>query len=626
MAITHQEQLKADQTVTIREGAFSGGSSSYFHYLSRVLLGLLILLPATFFFLEVQHSEIIFPFWDHCEFISDFKKLHDRTFKLHDLWAPHNHSRLLVSRAVTLANGLLTNWDIGSEYVYLEGSIILAFILQALYVRRLCGAWSIRCLILVSLLSVFSFSPAGHNNHWWSFMLQLDLTHLLVIAGFLLLALRPRAWSSNLIAALVFWLAAYTLGNGLVAMVAAAITVHLSRRPLLRLDRFVVFWLLNIISILFLYLPGLSETASSSQNIGKLLAFSAAYLGSPVASLFVFPYRNMFDVPPVTLRNIIFGCGLLLTATTVLLVLRKKWASASPSMLLFTAFSIFAVGSAFLTALGRADFDALGIANANASRYTIFGTYLVYAILYALSDFRKTDLPERLQGPKTLLVCRSGAIVISAMLMCLAANSYSKSRVIYQEAHDFNQQLAGAFWGDYQKNEKYVYPNADRLKVLVGELKRLSIGPYRFTHSDDKDAIEMLASHKTIDEFGVNGLRDLPGLGQILFSNPTSRFEMQVTPSVRSIHFSFGIVDNAITATPTMAGVEFRVLLKPMSGEEKLVWMQKLEPVSVPKDRGRQSADVPITVAEMSELIFETRALASPEGCWAYWQNVSAHN
>jgi hypothetical protein len=593
----------------------------------RPLLWLIVFAPAIFFVLAVQHSAIVFPFWDHCELIKYFAKIHDHTLRISELWAPHNHARPLVYRAILLLNGLLTDWEIASEYLYLIASVVLAFVLQGICLRRLCGGLTLRCLALLLVLSVFSFSPAGHNNHWWSCMLMLDLAHAFIVAAFICVCLGPRAWKNNLIAALACWFATYTLSNGLIAFAAAAMTVHLSKRPTLRFDRFTLFWTINILAVLTVYLPGLNEKGGDIKHIGRLIEFCLAYLGSPLGSLLAFPFRNMFDVPPVTLRNAVIGALLLLTTASIFLFLKRKIDRAEPSALLFACFSLFAIGSAILTGWGRAEFDALGVANANASRYTLFSTYLLYGLIYAAAvDWEFFRLPEWARLRDKTLALRIAVVTLGVVFLTFAAQSYVKSIPIYHEAHDFNRLLAGAFWANDPSDQKYVYPNLPVLQTMEADLKRLRIGPYRFVHPDASDATPLLAGHKTMDQFGTNGLKELPALGTVLFANPGSRFELQVSNPVVSIHFQFGIADTAIGAFPAMAGVEFRVVWRHGSARDKVLWSRILRPASELKDRGLQSAEVRVSSSGADQLLFETVAVADPQGCWAYWRNVKIQN
>lgn len=583
--------------------------------------------PLGFFVLAVQYSAITFPFWDHCEMIRYFAMLHDHTLHVSDLWAPHNHSRPLTFRTLVLLNGFLTGWDIRSEYLYLMASVIGAFVLQALCLRRLLGAWSPKCLSLVVLLSVISFSPAGHNNQWWSFMIVMDLTHLLAVAALLAVCFGPRSWPSNILAAALCWLATYTVTNGLVAFAVAAFMVQIASPNSRRFDRFTAFWCANIAAVLALYLPHLNESPEAIHPLAQL-AFCLAYLGSPLASLLIFPYHDVFEIPAVTLRNSLVGALLVALSACILFFLWDQIRKARPAALLFLGFSLFAAGSAVLTSLGRAEFGVYGIANANASRYTIFGAYVLYALVYAAAaEWRSSNIPARLAAivdrprVKRLALCAFGAFLI------LATFSYWRSRVVYANAHYLNQLLAAAFLRDDAASLKFVYPNIQAAQEMKNTLRRLQIGPYYLNQARPSttvsaaDPLHTLAQNKIGDQFGIDGLRDIASLGQVLFANPSSRFALPAN-HIQRVRFEFGILDSALQASPAPDGVVFRVSLKHNGRQEKILWTKTLKPVSEHADRGIKGAEVIVSGGELDQLIFETQAVKDPVSNWAFWRNV----
>ncbi len=590
----------------------------------RLLLWAAILTPPVFFIVAVQHSALLFPFWDHCELISYFVKLREHTLRISELWAPHNHARPLTFRIIVLLNGMLTDWDIRSEYLYLIAALVLTFVFQSLYVQKLCGKLTLRCLILISVLSVFSFSPAGHNNHWWSFMIVLDLAHLFIVWALFCISSKPGRWKNNLFAAIACWLATYTVSNGLVAFLTAGLAVQMTKRPFWRPDRFALFWATNTITVLLVYLPRLGEPVGSRTDLLRLSEFCLAYLGSPLASLMAFPFRDMLDVPSTTFQNAATGGFLLLVVGFIFLCIRQKIARAEPAALLFFCFSFFAVGSAILTGWGRANFPPLGVANANASRYTIFASYLIYSIVYAAAAWQTPDFPPQIRAASRMWPVKLGMLMLIATFFICSARSYMNSIHIYHQAHNFNQQLAAAFSEQNSEERKYVYPNQSVLDIMITDLKRMRIGPYRYTHPEGERAVmDILAAHKIADHFGVNGLRQLPGLGNVLFANPPSRFELQLPESVKAVSFQFGITDTAIAADPMLGGVEFRVALKDVTGNEKLLWSKTLRPVSSTWDRGIQSSDLYFSLSPSDRLIFETLPVTNPLGCWAYWRNIT---
>jgi hypothetical protein len=586
----------------------------------RASLWLFTLVPLALFVMAVQYSAIIFPFWDHCEMIRYFAMLHDHTLRLSDLWAPHNHSRPLTLRTLVLLNGSLTGWDIRSEYIYLIASVLAAFALQAVCLRRLLGAWSSKCLSLVLLLSVISFSPAGHNNHWWSFMIQLDLTHLLVVAALFIVCFGPRSWANNILAAILCWLATYTLTNGLVAFAVAALLVQTTSSNIRRFDRFTAFWCANIAAVLAVYLPHLNESGGALRPLSQL-EFSLAYLGSPLASLLIFPYRDMFEIPSVTLRNALVGSAVLAVSVCVAFLLRDQIRRARPAPLLFLGFSLFALGSAILTSWGRANFDAYGVANANASRYTIFGAYALYALIYAAAAERPIgDLASRLGSVIDSPSVRRLAVCAFGIFLAAAGLSYWRSRVVYANAHDFNRLLAAAFLRDDAASLKFVYPNVQAVQEMKGTLRRLGIGPY-YLNQTSPSLLHTLARNKVVDQFGIDGIRDIPPVGEILFATPSSRFAVQANEA-HLVRFEFGILDSALQAAPPPDGVIFRVVLRHSDRGEAVLWTRSLKPLSEPADRGIQKAEVTVSGGSSDQLIFETLPVKNPVSNWAFWRNL----
>jgi hypothetical protein len=429
-------------------------------------------IPPLFLLVAVQYGAITFPFYDHCELVKLFVAVSDGTFAWHDLWAPHLHTRPLVYRAVMLANGLLTDWDIRSEYLYLYGSLYAAFAVQAYLLweargrtRDLGFAW------FLLLLSVISFSPAAHANHWWSMMCQITFGHFFTVVVLGLVALRPRDWRVNGVAAIFCWLTIYTITNGFVTMAAVALIVQFCSAEPRRPDRLTLFWALNFALSLALYLPGLDQGISDAHaKFGALVWFCLIYLGSPVAYLLHYTFEGGWDLRPTPFNGVI---GLLLVAWTVWLARRHRehLRSRSPSALLFLGFTLFALGSAVLTGFGRASHNtSVGPYSAAQSRYMTFAAYLPFGILYLLAGV----------SHKARAAWRT-RYAIGVLFLALSARSYFKSVAVYRERHAFNEAIAAVFLTDSATPglKTAVYPVPERLDRMKRELKALRIGPYR---------------------------------------------------------------------------------------------------------------------------------------------------
>ena len=442
----------------------------------RLMLYLLAAAPLLYVFVAIQYSAITVPFWDHTELIRWISSWYDGSFRFSSLWAPHNQTRPLVYRFVMLFNAILTEWDIRSEYIYMY---------LALYGTFACHVWALRrvtagaipnmvfplALVLVSLVV---FSPVGHNNHWWSMMFQLNAANLFIAFGLLMPFARPQRWSSHILAAVSCWLASYTLTNGIFAMLAIGLVFQLSATRVLHPSRWALYWGGNLLVLLACYLPGIPlSTSAAHPTLLQLVQFCLAYLGAPLGGLLWFPYQNMFDLPlPIAVSAV---CGGLLLASCAVLCwhARARLREQHFAALILFGFAIFAIVSALATGWGRATFDEYGVSNANSSRYTIFGAYLMLGQLYYL-------VAGFAHGWWNNARWRRSAATGAMAFVLLSMVSYGRAVKVYIDAHNFNRTLINAYpWGlQPTAQDKLIHPNPQAVYLLKRDLQRLELGPY----------------------------------------------------------------------------------------------------------------------------------------------------
>jgi hypothetical protein len=457
-------------------------------------VGLLVIaaIPLVYFLAAVSHAAITVPFADHCELIRVIAASYDGTLNAQDMLAPLNHSRPLTYRVIYLLNARLTGWDVRSEYVYLVAAIYATFAVHVLVAWRFVGRQLTPTFaVTVLLIAIFLFSPAGHNNHWWSMMLQLDLASLLILLALVSVAFGRRRWFAIIASAACCWLATYTLTNGFVAFATAALITHVARGGrLARLDRFDAFWAANIALVLAVYLPGLPDEPGTRPGPIDLIWFALIYLGAPVGELIDYPFPHQFYVPTATALNGICGTLLVTYAGAVLYRGRAALRSGEPSSLLLAALTLFAMGSAILTAWGRANFDEFGVANANSSRYTIFGSYLALGLIHYGAAAIAAGRPERLvlwrprpvsRLPDLRLTAHAAGWVALLVVVVLAARTYERGVTVYRASHAFNLRLMNAYPPDGHKtdDDQFIFPNAEFAQFVKAELRRLRLGPYR---------------------------------------------------------------------------------------------------------------------------------------------------
>jgi hypothetical protein len=456
--------------------------------LLRVAFVALALAPPIYLFCAIQYSAITYPYWDHVDLLPWIAAFYDGHVSISSLWAPHNHSRPLLYRVVYMLNARLTGWDIRSEYVYVYLSIYGAL---ALHVRGLWRTTGRRLtepfLYALVLLSIFFCSPAGHNNHWWSMMFQLDLANLLVVYALWKLAMDPDGRLSNVLAAAAGWAATYTLTNGLVAMLVLAVIAHVSQRPLFVPTWRTAFWVVNLVTILTLYLPGLPTQPGDRPGPVDIARFTCIYIGAPLADLLHYPFHGIFDQPRTTWFTGLIGLLLILLVSALCVSGRRRIRAGETPALVLLGFSLFAVGSGLLTAWGRARFDAIGVAEALSSRYTIFSSFLIYGLIVYVASLAASGRwqlarPRRLSKTGRFSDAQAAvATIVLAAVVAFGTLTYYRGVAVYRNAHLWNDLLATAysFAPKARSLDRIIYPDPARAEKAKSTLLRLRLGPYR---------------------------------------------------------------------------------------------------------------------------------------------------
>jgi len=449
--------------------------------IAEILLSVGVALPAAYAFIAIQYGAIVFPYYDHMIYVKFIAAFRDGTLHFWDLFEAEAQTRPFVSRTIMLVNAMMTNWDVRSEFIYIEISIFGVLAAHLLCLRQLSqnlARWPF--LLIATIISIFVFSPVGNQNEVWSLMFLSTLANMFVTIMLLMVALRPQSWSVNVGAALLGWLAAYSLSNGIFAIAAVAVTHQLASPRLFAMNRLVIFWLVTLVVLVAVYIPGVPLNHGTPSLLPGVLFFFM-YIGSPLASLLWFPFHFYLEVPPSGLMSGIAGVILVLAVALVAACggLRDLRAGRPEAFILFS-FSFFSLICAVVTSWGRVgigeDTD-LAIRAAMSSRYAIFGTYLVIGLVYywiigfARSGASLAHLPWRGYG--------YGLAV--ALFLGLATMSYVKGAHIYATARDFNYGLANYFppRGAPTELDVGLFPDVAYARWAKTALYRLGMGPYR---------------------------------------------------------------------------------------------------------------------------------------------------
>jgi hypothetical protein len=302
--------------------------------------------------------------------------------------------------------------------------------------------------------------------------------------AFVTICLAPDRWKHNILSALCCWAACYGTANGLPGFFCCAFIAQITSVKPRRMNRFSVFWILNIFLLLLVYLPGLAMSNSPRHpSIPEMLRFFVIYLGLPVAGLIRYPYVSMFQSPDPSLFGELVGIAMCVLAACLAWIFRESVRSKSFHSLLFVSFGTYALASSSLTAWGRAALPPYGVGWANSSRYSMYGAYLIYGILFLLAvDPKPPSLQSADRG--VWRAVKAMAPVLFIVAIGLAAWSYTKSVPVYHEAHEFNRLLEAAFEDSSGDYDSRIYPSPEVAAQLKRDLRALRLGPYRYSREE----------------------------------------------------------------------------------------------------------------------------------------------
>ena len=330
-------------------------------------------------------------------------------------------------------------------------------------------------------------------------MLQLNIANMFIIFSFMLIALNYNRWLSHILAAMACWAAAYTITNGLIAMVAVLITMQFAQAKPYRANKHTIFWAANLLILLALYVPGISLSQSAAKpGLSEFIQFFLAYLGSPLGGLLVFRHTSQFLIPDQMALNVILGGFLLICLVYFIFKGRGNIHSTKPGWLLMIMMSLFAIGSALITAWGRAAFDEYGVANANASRYTIYSVYLTLGILYNAVCLDKGSVSIKASWLSTRSKKVISSIIVTLIIVAVCI-TYVRSFKTYRSVHGFNQLLAKAYAHiEPSPLDRNIYPNKEKTQSVKHTLMALNLSPYKLRPRQDTEYPDQKGFEKAV--------------------------------------------------------------------------------------------------------------------------------
>jgi hypothetical protein len=359
------------------------GNRSASSFLRRHGSKILALMPLMFLVWVVVQNAVAVPFWDQWDLVPILAKMHQGKLTFHDLWVQHNEHRILFPKIIMLMLGRLTGWNIGYELavnLLLAVGIFAAFAGQ---VKRTAQRFAWGGLErAIPAVSVVIFSICQYQNWLWGWQMQMFLNLLAVVGGMVLLADDTFRWRRFATAALLGVVATCSFADGILFWPIGLGVLFVVTRGTRERWPALIGWLVVSVLVLgaFFYHYQLPADHQQLDLIFKTPLAYAAY---------VFKYLGGICEQGLTGDTAVdaaldgfFGlAGTLVLGGVGWLLVRKRIASLR-MLVPYLAVSLYSVGSALLTGVGRM---GLGSDQALSSRYGTMATPLWVSMIVFLA-------------------------------------------------------------------------------------------------------------------------------------------------------------------------------------------------------------------------------------------------
>ncbi|MCP4146283.1 MAG: hypothetical protein GY757_00905 [bacterium] len=441
------------------------------------LITILTLVPLIYLVWVMQACYVDIPFGDQWDFIPLLEQSYSDEVSLSELSAQHNEHRLFFPRAIMLVLAHMSGWDISFELavnLLLGMGIFVVIAMQVYDLKKKTGiselAWSL------PILSMIVFSLNQWENWVWGWQIQIFLCVLCVVIGIMLLSGEVFKWWKLVVSIFMGLIAVFSFANGLWYLVLGGgiLLFNPAIKGKREKIRTLSLWAAGSAGIILLYFYNYARPARSSTGFFGFLhhpleymEFVFKFIGSPLTEF----NRNSY---------VLGVLGILVYA--ILLRFLYKSEITFQRVLPYAALSLYSLGGALLTGIGRA--GKTGDA-AMSSRYAGFSIFFWIAVVI----FVFLLLGEKKIPPGGFLTMKHRNYLLYFIVTVVVFHIGTvtvKSTYLAMEHRDFLQSARTEILengGESERGESFLKrlypPGTFGVKKRLPVLKKLKISIYR---------------------------------------------------------------------------------------------------------------------------------------------------
>lgn len=428
------------------------------------------------------------------------EKSYQGSLSLNDLWAPHNEHRIFFPLIIMVTLARFSHWNISYEIatnILLGVGIFLTIIYQLRKTDKSIN--NRRAYWLIPIVSLTTFSLTQTENWLWGWQIQIFLNVLAVVIGIVLLVNYATKWLYFILALLMGIVGAYSFANGLIYwFVGLLILFSINHQDKRSQTVKIIVWTLVLLIIVRTYLPLFLHTYQQPGRHSlylyglrypiEFVEYVLAYLGS-----FICSYRTDFAI--------FFGLfGLTISSYLILVIMKSRYLKFHV-LLPYIALSLYALGSAVMTGIGRAGMES-GCEQALYSRYTTISSLFWISnivLLYVFANIRDIKLKNKImsitsvesQADKLYQLCSDGistrtkiSCVVAILVVLIILNSVFTT-TYFKEHYNWLMSVRDTLRCPALRSEKDdillgpLHPKPDTIKSGMRVLKKYKLAIFR---------------------------------------------------------------------------------------------------------------------------------------------------
>jgi hypothetical protein len=450
----------------------------------------LALIPFAYLVALVAKYGVDVPFWDQWELVPLLEKSYQGTLSFRDLWVQQNAHRVFFPRLIMIILARFSGWNICYELavdILIGVGIFAVIIYQIRMTMKFIGNHGIDWVIPIMSFMVFSLNQV--EGWFFGIMMCVFLNVFAIVTGIVLLSNPVIRWWRFVSAMVLGIIASYSFANGLLYWFIGLFILFVIYPNNMRIAKArIVLWMITGFCIWFLYLFEYKPDQPFSFGVIykdplAYASFVLSYLGTPLLTF----SNRLHEVPiiakiPFSNRGalLVGFLGLIVFCHTIWFIIRSQCIRLQ-WVVPYISLSLFAIGSALLTALGRA---ALGHDVAVSSRYVTtanlfwISNVILLHVLYLLVSNNNI----KLMPYKRNILRKYASFSIFAIVLLTAISSAHRT---VSASNRYNYLLAGrSELLSLKEGDSYValipvYPNADIVEARLPVLRKYRLSLFR---------------------------------------------------------------------------------------------------------------------------------------------------